>query len=201
MVSTDLLAALLVLAVLIIAYLVVLVLRLERRDRARRSRMRDELSRGLDAFEQELTAELTTHTVPQRLMEHLRTTLASQSEQLLPLSTTFAYDPADARFLGSPIDFVVFSGRAAGSVEEVVFIEVKQHAKVALTKPERSLKDAVEAGHVRWERLDLAEGAGVSREAVRDAAAEELEADVTRTVREKASEARRKLLDRLAKHF
>lgn len=201
MTSSTLLIALLVFAVLLIAYLLVRLLRSERDTRRRGDRMRHELTQGLDVFERELTAQLTTHTVPQRLMEHLRTTLASQSEQLLPLSAAFPYDPADARFLGSPIDYVVFSGRASGTVEEVVFVEVKQHARLQLTTPEKSLKEAIEAGRVRWERLDLAEGAGVNRDAVRDAAGEELEADVSRTVREKTSEARRQLLERLTKHF
>jgi len=37
----------------------------------------------------------------------------------------FNYNPTDARFLGSPVDFVVFNGLSGDSPEEVVFLEVK----------------------------------------------------------------------------
>jgi len=35
----------------------------------------------------------------------------------------------DARFLGSPVDLVVFDGLAAGAVRRVVFLEVKTAAR------------------------------------------------------------------------
>ena len=38
----------------------------------------------------------------------------------------FRYDPGDSRFLGSPVDFVVFAGLwEADEVEQIVFVEVK----------------------------------------------------------------------------
>ncbi|MGC9311041.1 MAG: Holliday junction resolvase-like protein, partial [Candidatus Aenigmatarchaeota archaeon] len=46
-------------------------------------------------------------------------------EQLAPLLPEFRYNPTDARFLGSPIDFVVFDGICENGPREVVFIEVK----------------------------------------------------------------------------
>ena len=54
------------------------------------------------------------------------------------------------RFIGKPIDFVVFSGLDGKSVEEVVFVEVKTGGS-RVSPVERSLKDAIEGGRVRWE--------------------------------------------------
>lgn len=70
-------------------------------------------------------------------------------EQLAPYFPGFPCEPADARFLGKPVDFVAFPGASAGSVREVVFIEVKS-GDARLSATERALKEAVEAGRVRW---------------------------------------------------
>ena len=63
-----------------------------------------------------------------------RSTLKGKiAEQLAPLLPGFPYLPADARFLGSPIDYIVFkgisnSGEAHLDPEdlEIVLLEVKQ---------------------------------------------------------------------------
>lgn len=179
-----------VLLTIIVILLIVDRIRVARRH----NQVREELARGIDAFENELVAQLTTQTIPKRVMEHLRTTLASQSEQFAAFSGSFSYDPKDARFLGSPIDFVVFNGRSNGTVEDVVFIEVKQHKGVRLTPAEASLKDAVDSGRVRWERLDLSETQGITTDTVRTIGAEELTLDVNRSVREKTRAARDRLI-------
>ena len=70
-------------------------------------------------------------------------------EQLAPYFPAFPCDPADARFLGKPVDFVAFPGASSGSVREVVFIEVKT-GDARLSGTERSLREAVESGRVRW---------------------------------------------------
>src|SRR5215467_1730307 len=47
------------------------------------------------------------------------------SEHLAPYMAGFPYNPKDARFLGTPIDFLVFDGMGDDDVREVVFLEVK----------------------------------------------------------------------------
>jgi predicted Holliday junction resolvase-like endonuclease len=73
-------------------------------------------------------------------------------EQLAPILPEFNYNPTDARFLGSPIDFVVFNGLSGDSTEEVVFLEVKS-GKAQLTEREVILKEVIEKKKVRWELL------------------------------------------------
>lgn len=71
------------------------------------------------------------------------------AEQAAPYLPGFPAEIGDARFLGKPVDFVAFVGASRGEVSEVLFVEVKTGAS-ALSRVERSLRDAVNAGRVRW---------------------------------------------------
>ena len=77
-------------------------------------------------------------------------------EQLVPLVPQFAdrFDPSEARFLGAPIDYVVFDGLGRGALREVVLIEVKTGAS-KLTPSEREVERAIAEGRVRFELLRL----------------------------------------------
>lgn len=75
------------------------------------------------------------------------------SEQLAPFLPGFKYQSSEVRFLGSPIDFVVFKGLDHKEVEEIIFVEVKT-GKSQLSATERSVWQSIEAGKVRWERYD-----------------------------------------------
>jgi predicted Holliday junction resolvase-like endonuclease len=70
-------------------------------------------------------------------------------EQLLPYFPAFPFSPKDVRFLGSPVDLVVFDGLDAGALERVLFVEVKT-GQAGLTTRERQLRDVVRAGRVEW---------------------------------------------------
>ncbi len=71
------------------------------------------------------------------------------TEHFTPYLPGFAYNPKDARFIGTPIDFVVFDGLSDGEVKKVVFVEVKT-GKSALSSRERRVRDAIEAGLTEW---------------------------------------------------
>ena len=73
-------------------------------------------------------------------------------EQLIPYLPEFQYNPKDARFVGSPVDLVVFDGLAEGQVRRVVFLEVKTGGS-GLTGRERQVRDVIEARHVEWAEL------------------------------------------------
>ena len=55
----------------------------------------------------------------------LAVTAGKVYEQLIPYLPAFPYNPKDARFLGSPVDLVVFDGLAEGRVRRIVFVEVE----------------------------------------------------------------------------
>ena len=79
-------------------------------------------------------------------------TIGKVSEQLLPYLPDFPFNPKDARFLGSPVDLVVFDGLDDGEVRRVVFIEVKTGTS-GLSGRERQVRDAIQARRVEWTEL------------------------------------------------
>lgn len=79
------------------------------------------------------------------------------SEQLAPYLPGFPYRPTEARFIGSPIDFVVFPGLDEKSVDEVVFVEVKS-GRAQASAVEKTVRDAVVAKRVRWAEYRVPEG-------------------------------------------
>ncbi len=70
-------------------------------------------------------------------------------EQLVPYLPNFAFNPRDVRFLGSPVDLVVFDGLSNGHVNRVVFVEIKTGAS-RLSDRERQVRDTIEARRVEW---------------------------------------------------
>jgi predicted Holliday junction resolvase-like endonuclease len=75
------------------------------------------------------------------------------TEQMAPYLPEFNYDPTEARFIGTPIDLVVFPGLAVGEPKEIVLIEVKSGRAAKLTPQEKKIEELVEAGMVRWELI------------------------------------------------
>jgi len=75
------------------------------------------------------------------------------TEQMAPYLPEFKYDPTEARFIGSPIDLIVFPGLSRGEPEEIVIMEIKSGQKVQLTPQERKIRQLIEEGMVRWELL------------------------------------------------
>ena len=75
------------------------------------------------------------------------------TEQMAPYLPQFNYDPTEARFIGSPIDFIVFPGLARGEPEEIVIMEVKSGKSGQLTGSQRKIRQLIEDGMVRWELL------------------------------------------------
>jgi len=79
------------------------------------------------------------------------------SEQLAPYLPNFPFAPTEARFIGKPIDFIVFKGMDEKEISEVVFVEVKS-GKAGLSTHERILRDAILAKKVSWVEYRIPEG-------------------------------------------
>jgi len=77
------------------------------------------------------------------------------SEQIAPLLPDFPFDPGDCRFIGKPVDFIVFKGMNEQDISEVIFLEVKSGSVKRLNEQEKRLKEAVQAGRVRWAQFDV----------------------------------------------
>ena len=71
------------------------------------------------------------------------------SEHLIPYMPIFPYNPKDARFIGSPIDIIVFDGADEEEVKQVIFLEIKTGTS-ALSTRQKQIRDAVQAARVFW---------------------------------------------------
>jgi predicted Holliday junction resolvase-like endonuclease len=79
------------------------------------------------------------------------------AEHLAPFLPGFceSFNPKDARFVGHPVDFVVFDGLEEGGVRGIVLLEVKSGDSSDLNKRQRQIRRAVDGGNVRFETLRL----------------------------------------------
>lgn len=71
------------------------------------------------------------------------------SEQLAPYLPDFPFLPTEAKFLGKPIDLIVFRGSDEKKISEVIFVEIKS-GKARLSAQEKELKKAIEDKRVSW---------------------------------------------------
>jgi predicted Holliday junction resolvase-like endonuclease len=77
------------------------------------------------------------------------------SEQLAPLLPGFPFDPGDCRFVGKPVDFIVFKGMNEKAISEVVFLEVKSGSSRTLSDQEKRLREVIRSGRVSWAQFDV----------------------------------------------
>jgi predicted Holliday junction resolvase-like endonuclease len=115
--------------------------------------IKDQARNDLERWKIDCTKEIRKDSV-----NRSRSTLKGRiSEQMAPLLPEFPFSPADARFIGNPIDFVVFDGYTKALDENadtisVVLVEVKK-GKGKLTRVESLIKKAVEEGRVSWQTI------------------------------------------------
>ncbi|MDQ8952686.1 Holliday junction resolvase-like protein [Acinetobacter rudis] len=83
------------------------------------------------------------------------------AEQLAPLLPEFQYLPSDAKFLGDPVDYIVFDGYSDfrdgdGHAEDidVIFIDIKSGG-ARLSKGQQAIAEAIAQGRVRFETLRI----------------------------------------------
>lgn len=89
--------------------------------------------------------------IRQDALRRSRAVLGGQAgEQVAPFLPRFPCNPADARFVGKPVDFIAFPGAASGQdIEEILLIEVKT-GDAQLSARERQIKRAVAEHRVRY---------------------------------------------------
>lgn len=94
----------------------------------------------------------------------VRNVMGKVAEHLIPFSEAFSeFNPKDARFIGSPIDLIVFDG-AEEKKEEITifFLEVKTGTSV-LSPRQKKIMEAVQSKRVEWRRLTITDfGSGVN---------------------------------------
>ena len=76
------------------------------------------------------------------------------TEHMVPFLPDFPWNPKDARFIGAPIDFLVFDGLDEGRLRSIVFVEVKT-ASSPLTAREKQIREAVEGRRIGWREIRI----------------------------------------------
>ena len=77
-------------------------------------------------------------------------TIGKVTEHLVPYFDDFSYNPKDCRFLGAPVDLIIFDGLSEDKLDKVVFMEIKT-ADSGLSRREKQIRDIIKAGKVEWE--------------------------------------------------
>jgi predicted Holliday junction resolvase-like endonuclease len=78
--------------------------------------------------------------------------LGKITEHLIPYMSVFPYNPKDVRFIGSPIDLIVFDGLDEGAIREVIFLEIKTGTS-ALSARQKQIREIIVSGKVSWREL------------------------------------------------
>jgi len=80
------------------------------------------------------------------------------TEHLLPFSRHLAeFDPRDIRFIGSPVDLMIFSGATAKKSEiDIYLVEIKTGSG-QLSKKQKTIRDAIENHRVYWKPIVVPE--------------------------------------------
>jgi predicted Holliday junction resolvase-like endonuclease len=142
-------------------------------------RAQREQERIIRAYEERIRRleERQRDTVAQARRESTRQSRAvlkgKMAEQIAPLLPGFEYWPSDARFLGDPVDYVVFDGYSAvkddgasGDVLEIIILDIKR-GEAHLSPEQRQIARAVREGRVRFEMVRIDAAGAVTRQAWR----------------------------------
>jgi len=123
--------------------------------RARITAIEERSRAELETWKLEAAGEIRKDSV-----NRSRSTLKGRiAEQMAPVLPDFCFNPADARFIGSPVDYIIFDGltRVADDNEDeirIVFMDVKKGSG-ALTRTQRRIRQAVEKKAVAWKTMRI----------------------------------------------
>jgi len=75
-------------------------------------------------------------------------------EKLIPFLKNFNHSPHDVRWIGDPIDLIVFDGISEDDPQRITFVEVKS-GKSELTEKQKKIKQIIKDGKVFWEEVKV----------------------------------------------
>ena len=98
--------------------------------------------------------ESITHHRKDAINRSRNTIMGKLWETIAPYIPNFKYNPADMKFMGAPIDYIIFEGMKEKDIKKVIFLEVKS-GNSRLNAQERKLKEAIQNKRVKWEEFRL----------------------------------------------
>ena len=106
--------------------------------------------------EMEATHKLEIKKARKESVEKSRAVIRGQATEHLAPYVMENVNPKDCRFMGNPIDYVVFDGlsdvtdKVAKDIKEIIFVDVKT-GKSNLTTVQRRIRDAIKEGRVSFQ--------------------------------------------------
>lgn len=141
--------------VIVLLFLLVILIIVLISTRLRLSAMQREMDFRVEQRISEVEDKIREET-----LKRSRATLKGQlAEQVIPFLEEFKYNPSDARFIGSPIDYLIFDGYTdlregvADRPITIILTDIKIGPRARLTSIQRYIKEAVEARRVKWETI------------------------------------------------
>ncbi|TAL48310.1 hypothetical protein EPN87_00850 [archaeon] len=86
-----------------------------------------------------------------------RTLSGKTLEKLVPFLEKFNHDPHDVRWLGDPIDLVIFDGYSHNNhdgIDKITFCEIKS-GDSKITASQKKIKEIIEKKKVEWEEFKI----------------------------------------------
>ncbi|HLC19967.1 MAG TPA: Holliday junction resolvase-like protein [Candidatus Nanoarchaeia archaeon] len=88
------------------------------------------------------------------VMRSRNTLMGKLWEAVAPYIPKFRYHPSDMKFIGAPIDYIIFDGMNKKDIQKIVFLEIKT-GKSNLNAQEKKLKNVIQSGEVHWEEFRI----------------------------------------------
>lgn len=117
--------------------------------RSEKERLREEVKLELEIWKSDEELKIRADALNRSDNTHF----GKMTEHLVPWLADTAFDPRDMRFVGSPVDFVVFDGLSAGRDITVYFLEVKSGRNPRLSAREERVRQAVLKRRFRYRML------------------------------------------------
>ena len=80
------------------------------------------------------------------------------TEHLIPFSIHLTeFDPRDVRFIGSPVDLMIFDGATEKrEIIDIYFVEIKTGSG-QLSKKQKTIREAIESKRIHWKPIVVPE--------------------------------------------
>jgi len=126
----------------------------------REKQLEEAIRREYEAKFQQWIQENEKRIREDAIQKSLATILGRVGEELAPLIifANYGIEPKDLRHIGSPVDYIAFKGYSNNKkVEEIIFFEVKTGKSSRLSDVERSVRDAIASGRIRYIVINVKE--------------------------------------------
>ena len=121
----------------------------------KRSTLEQEAIRRADLLNREWVLDREKTSRAEAVKQSGATIRGNITQHLVPYFPDFPWNPRDTRFIGTPIDLIIFSGLSEEKdLDGIIFVEVKSGKTGALSETQKKVKRYIEnGGRVTFSRI------------------------------------------------